>query len=103
MGSRTLFDGVRATGWKSIEQTAGDTPMSNKSKIAATVLILGTASAALATHAFAANNYDSSDWAPMYAGPTVGNEPTVDVYTKHAERPVPAPKWQLSHRTDRPR
>jgi hypothetical protein len=34
--------------------------MSTKSKIALVApLILGTASAALATHAFAANNYDS--------------------------------------------
>jgi hypothetical protein len=63
---------------KSTEQTAGDKIMSNKSKIArCAALILGTASAVLATDAFAANNYDSSDWAPMHAGPTGANRRTM--------------------------
>ena len=78
--------------------------MPNTSKTALVVaLILGTASAALATNAFAANNYDSSDWAPMYAGPSVGSEPKVDVRTKNTERFVPAPSERLSHKTDSPR
>jgi hypothetical protein len=78
--------------------------MSNTSKIALVAgLIVGTASAALATNAFAANNYDSPDWAPMYAGPTVGNEPKVEVHPKNTERFVPAPSKRLSHRTDSPR
>jgi hypothetical protein len=75
--------------------------MPNTSKIALVAgLVIGTASAALATNAFAANNYDSSDWAPMYAGPTIGTEPKVDVRTKNNERLVLGPSWQLSHRTD---
>ena len=76
--------------------------MSTKSRIALiTALTLGTASAALATHAFAANNYDSPDWAPMYSGPTAGHEPKVSVYKENAGRSVPAPSWQLSHKVDR--
>jgi hypothetical protein len=78
--------------------------MPNTSTIALVVaLILGTASAVLATNAFAANNYDSSDWAPMYAGPSVGSEPKVDVRSKNTERFVPAPSERLSHKTDSPR
>jgi hypothetical protein len=78
--------------------------MSNNSKIAfVTVLILGAASAAMGTGAFAANNYDSSDWAPMYSGPIVGAKPQENIDTKNTERFIPAPRWQLSHRTDRPR
>jgi hypothetical protein len=78
--------------------------MSNTSKIALVAgLILGTASATLATNAFAANNYDSSDWAPMYAGPSVGSEPKADVRAKDTERFVPAPSERLSHKTDSPR
>jgi hypothetical protein len=78
--------------------------MSNKSRTAlGAALLLGTASAALATSALAANNYDSSDWAPMYAGPTVGSEPKVDVHTKNTERFVPWPSWRLSHKSDSPR
>jgi hypothetical protein len=78
--------------------------MPNTSKIALVVaLILGTASAVLATNAFAANNYDSSDWAPMYAGPSVGSEPKVDIRTKNTERFVPAPSERLSHKSDSPR
>jgi hypothetical protein len=78
--------------------------MSNKSKNAlVAALIIGAASATLATDAFAANNYDSSDWAPMYSGPTIGTEPKVSVDKRHDERFVPGPSWQLSHRTDRPR
>jgi hypothetical protein len=78
--------------------------MSNTSKIALVVgLILGTVSAGLGTSAFAANNYDSSDWAPMYAGPTVGSEPKVDVHAKNTERFVPGPSERLSHKTDSPR
>jgi hypothetical protein len=42
--------------------------------------ILGTASAALATQAFSANNYDSPDWEPIFTRPTVGREPRVSVY-----------------------
>ena len=76
--------------------------MWNKSKIAlCAALILGTASAALATNAFAANNYDSSDWAPMYAGPTVGSEPKVDVHAKNTERFIPGPSWRLYQKSDR--
>jgi hypothetical protein len=76
--------------------------MSTKSRIAlVTALTLGTASAALATHAFAANNYDSPDWAPIYSGPTVGREPAVSAYKKNADRSVRAPSWQLSHKMDR--
>jgi hypothetical protein len=78
--------------------------MWNTSKLALVAsLILGSAPATLATNAFAANNYDSSDWAPMYAGATVGNEPKVDVHTKNNERFVSGPSWQLSRRTDSPR
>jgi hypothetical protein len=78
--------------------------MPNTSTIALVVaLILGTASAVLATNAFAANNYDSSDWAPMYAGPSVGSEPKVDVRSKNTEWFVPAPSERLSHKTDSPR
>jgi hypothetical protein len=78
--------------------------MSNTSKIALVAgLILGTASAAQATNPFAANNYDSSDWAPMYAGPTVRSEPEVEVHPKNTERLVPAPSERLSHKTDSPR
>jgi hypothetical protein len=80
--------------------------MSNKSKITlVATLIVGTASAGLATDAFAANNYDSPDWAPMYAGPTVSSEPRTSAYERNAERAAPGPRSQLSHRigTDRPR
>jgi hypothetical protein len=78
--------------------------MSGTSKIALVAgLILGTGCATLATNAFAANNYDSSDWAPMYAGPRVGSGPKVDVRTKNTERFVPAPSARLSHETDSPR
>jgi hypothetical protein len=66
-------------------------------------LILGSASATLATNAFAANNYDSSDWAPMYAGRTIGSEPKVEVHTKNNERLVLGTSWQLSRKTDNPR
>jgi hypothetical protein len=79
--------------------------MLSKSKIAYIgVLIVGAASAGLATYAFAANNYDSPDWAPVYIGPPVSSEPKARVYNKNAERSAPGPKWQLSHRigTDRP-
>jgi hypothetical protein len=86
------------------KQTAGDETMLNTPNIALVAsLILGTASATLATNAFAANNYDSSDWAPMYAGATVGNEPKVDAHTKNNERFVSGPSWQLSRKTDSPR
>jgi hypothetical protein len=75
--------------------------MSTKSKIAlVTALTLGTASAALATHAFAANNYDSPDWAPIYSGPTAGHEPKVSVYKENADRFVPVPRWKMSHKMD---
>jgi hypothetical protein len=78
--------------------------MSTKSKTAlVAALILGTASAALATHAFAANNYDSPDWAPIFTGPTVGREPRVSVYKKNAERFIVSPCWRLFHKMDRPR
>jgi hypothetical protein len=80
--------------------------MSNKSKLAlVATLIVGAASAGLATDAFAANNYDSSDWAPMYAAPTVNSEPRTSAYERNTERSAPEPRWQLSHRigTDRPR
>jgi hypothetical protein len=80
--------------------------MSSKFKIALVgALIVGAASAGLATDAFAANNYDSPDWAPIYAGPTVSNQHRASVYEKNAERPTPGQRWQLSHRTgiDRPR
>jgi hypothetical protein len=71
----------------------------SKSKIALVgALIVGAASAGLATDAFAANNYDSSDWAPMYVGPTVSNEPRASAYEKNAERPAPGPSSQISHR-----
>jgi hypothetical protein len=75
--------------------------MSNTSKVALIAsLILGTASGILATNAFAANNYDSSDWAPMYAGPSIGSEPKIDARTKNTETFVPAPSERLSHQTD---
>jgi hypothetical protein len=78
--------------------------MSNNSKIAlVAVLILGAASAAMATRAFPANNYDSSDWAPMYSGPIVDAEPKENIDTRNSERFIPGPRWQLPHRTDRPR
>jgi hypothetical protein len=78
--------------------------MSNNSRLAlVTVFILGAASAAMATSAFAANNYDSSDWAPMYSGPIVGTEPKASIDTRNTGRFIPGPRWQLSHRTDRPR
>ena len=78
--------------------------MPNTSKNALVVaLILGTASAVLATDAYAANNYDSSDWASMYAGPSAGSEPKADVRSKNTERFVPAPSERLSHKTDGPR
>jgi hypothetical protein len=80
--------------------------MSNKSKIAlVAALLVGAASAGLATDEFAANNYDSSDWAPMYAGPTINSEPRASVYEQNAERSAPGPRWQLSHRigVDHPR
>jgi hypothetical protein len=66
-------------------------------------LIFGVASSDLATRAFASNNYDSPDWAPIYSGPSVGREPRVGVYRDNADRYVRAPRWQLSHKTDRPR
>jgi hypothetical protein len=104
IGSRTWDDGSGAVDWKSTKQTAGDNTMPNTSKIALVAgLIFGTASAALATNAFAANNYDSSDWAPMYAKPTVGSEPKVDARTKNNEMFVFGPSWQLSRKTDNPR
>jgi hypothetical protein len=78
--------------------------LSTKSKIAlAAALILGTAPAALATHAFAANNYDSPDWAPIFTGPTVGREARVSVYKENAVRFIAAPSRQLSHKIYRPR
>ena len=78
--------------------------MSNTSKVALIAgVILGTASAILATNAFAANNYDSSDWAPMYAGPSIGSEPKFDARTKNTETFVPVPSARLSHKTDSPR
>jgi hypothetical protein len=78
--------------------------MSTRLKIAiGAALILGTASSDLATRAFAANNYDSPDWAPIYSGPSVGREPRVGVYRDNADRFVRAPRWHLSHKTDRPR
>jgi hypothetical protein len=80
--------------------------MPNKFTIALVgALTVVTAAAGLATDAFAANNYDSSDWAPMYAGLTVGGEPRAGAYEKNAEKSAPRQRWQLSHRTgiDRPR
>ena len=86
------------------KETAGDNTMWNTSKLALIAsLILGGAPGTLATNAFAANNYDSSDWAPMYAGRTIGSEPKVDVHTKNNERLVLGPSWQVSHKTDNPR
>ena len=69
--------------------------MSTKSRITlvATALFLGTASSALAPHAFAANNYDSPDWAPIYSGPTVGHETRVGVHKRNVDRYVPGPRW----------
>ena len=78
--------------------------MLTKTKIAfAAALIIGTASAALAPPAFAANNYDSPDWAPIYSGPTDGHEARADVHKRNVDRFVPGPRWQLSHKVDRPR
>ena len=89
-----------------LEKIGGDRTMSNKSKIAlVATLIVGVASAGLATDAFAANNYDRFDWAPVYAGPTVNSESRTSAYETNVERSAPGPRWQLSHRigTDRPR
>jgi hypothetical protein len=78
--------------------------MSIKSRIAiVAALILGAASSDLATRAFAANNYDSPDWAPSYSGSAVGREPRVSLHKENADRFVPGARWQLSHKTDRPR
>jgi hypothetical protein len=75
--------------------------MANRSKIALVAVVFG--GTALATNAFAANNYDSPDWSPMYVEPGAGSGPSVSAYKKHEDRSVPAPQWQLYHRTDRPR
>ena len=104
--------------------------MFTNTKIAlAAALVLGAASAALANdvetnpssaqsarewaeylgqnqkqeNRFASNTYDSPDWAPIYSGPSVGREPRVGVYRDNADRYLRAPRWQLSHKTDRPR
>jgi hypothetical protein len=78
--------------------------MSTKSRITLVVaLFLGTASSALAPPAFAANNYDSPDWAPIYSGPTDGHEARAVVHKRNVDRFVPGPRWQLSHKVDRPR
>jgi len=78
--------------------------MSIKSRIAiVAALILATASSDLATRAFAANNYDSPDWAPIYSGAAVRREPGAGLHKGNADRFVPGPMWQLSHKTDRPR
>jgi hypothetical protein len=106
--------------------------MSTNAKFAlAAVLILGTASAALANdietnpseaqsarewsaylgqaqrhkreNVFVSNTYDSPDWTGVYAGPTVRHEPNVGARGKSRDRYVRAPSWQSSSTTDRPR
>jgi hypothetical protein len=78
--------------------------MSIKSRIAiVAALILGAASSDLATRAFAANNYDSPDWAPAYSGAAVGREPGASLQKENADRFVQGPRSQPSHKTDRSR
>jgi hypothetical protein len=101
--------------------------MFTNTKIAlAAALILGAASAALANdvetnpssaqsarewaeylgqqqkheNRFASNTYDSSDWAPIYAGPTIRREPTASAYERNADESLRAPSVHLSHKMD---
>jgi len=67
-------------------------------------LTLGIAFSDLATHAFAANTYDSSEWAPIDFGLSGGSEPSATVPKENnADRFASGPRWQLSHKLDRPR
>lgn len=49
---------------------------------------------------FVSNNYDSPDWAPVYAGPTIRHAPRASAH-KSADRYVRVPGWQPSPTTDR--
>jgi hypothetical protein len=78
--------------------------MSMKSKTHLVVAIVAAAGiAARATHALAANNYDSPDWAPIYTGPTIERVPAVGDHRNDTVRILRAPAWRLSHKADRPR
>ena len=78
--------------------------MLTKTKIALSVAIaLASAPASLTTYAFAANNYDSPDWAPAYSGTAVGREPGASLQKENADRFVQGTRSQPSHKTDRPR
>jgi len=101
--------------------------MLTNTKIAlAAAVILGTASASLANdvetnpssaqsarewaeylgqkqkheNTFASNTYDSPDWAPIYAGPTIRHEPTARDHERNADGFVRVPSGKQSHKTD---
>jgi hypothetical protein len=50
---------------------------------------------------FVSNTYDSPDWAPVYAGPTMRHEAKAGVREKSADRYVRVPVWLPSSTTDR--
>ena len=71
--------------------------MSIKSRIAiVAALILGAASSDLATRAFAANNYDSPDWAPPLYTLDVQRHPAVGHLEGIAPAPAAAPREELN-------
>jgi hypothetical protein len=71
--------------------------MLTKTKIALSVAIaLGSAPASLTTYAFAANNYDSPDWAPPLYTLDVQRHPAVGHLEGIAPAPAAAPREELN-------
>jgi opacity protein-like surface antigen len=64
---------------------------------------LGQTHGHMREHVLVSNTYDSSDWAPVYAGPTMRHEPKVGAREKSADGYVRLPSWQSFSTTDRPR
>jgi hypothetical protein len=50
---------------------------------------------------FVSNTYDSSDWAPVYAGASTRHEPKAGTREKGTDRYARGPSWQPSLTTDR--
>jgi hypothetical protein len=71
--------------------------MLTKTKIALSIAIaLASAPASLTTHAFAANNYDSPDWAPPLYTLDVQRRPAVGNSAGSAQAPATAAREELN-------
>jgi hypothetical protein len=80
-----------------------DTDVSEAQSAREWAAYLGQTHGHMREHVLVSNTYDSSDWAPVYAGPTMRHEPKVGAREKSADGYVRLPSWQSFSTTDRPR